>query len=146
MEGIMKKVTFAIIILFVLFALSETILAGTDTEYEKALRYYYLGKYKEAIRLFKDYVEKGPDPSAYYYTGYALYKIGKYGEADKYFKMAYLIDPMFSPIKKYPKTTIKEINTPARKKIFSEIPSVAESREKRMLFLALLYIIASHKG
>lgn len=70
--------------------------ANSDTEYEKALKYYHRGKYKEAVSLFRDYVQKRPDPSAYYYLGYASYKLGKYGEATGYFQQAFLIDPDFS--------------------------------------------------
>jgi hypothetical protein len=77
--------------------MANIILAETDTEYEKALTYYNSGKYKEAIELLKNYVQTKPEPSAYYRIGYALYKLKNFNEADEYFKMTYLIDPMFSP-------------------------------------------------
>ncbi len=149
----MKKVTFAMMVLFVFFAVSDTTLATTNTEYETALHYYYSGKYQDAIKLFKNYVDEKPDSSAYYYIGYALYKIGKYSEANKYFKKAYLIDPMFSPIQgmpfqKYPKSN-KAIEKQQREKGASTEPSVAEiykqNRLKEKFLITLLYIIASEK-
>jgi tetratricopeptide (TPR) repeat protein len=137
MEAIMKKVAFFIIMVFALFAVSDTILAKTDTEYDTALKYYYSGNYKEAIRLFKKYVKKKPDSSACYYIAYALYKIGGYDEANKYFKEAYLIDPMFSPVKpeslqKFPEQRIKEIPEPSIEQVLSkQIPYVTETKEEQ---------------
>jgi hypothetical protein len=92
----MKKIAIAIIMFFALLSTLGTISAATDTEYDKALGYYDSGKYKEAITILKEYVKKKPEPSAYYRIGYALYKLRKFNEANEYFKMAYLIDPMFS--------------------------------------------------
>jgi hypothetical protein len=99
MEAIMKRIVSLVVVIFALFFLSEMILAGTDPEYDKALTYYNSGKYKEAVTLLKEYVEKKPEPAAYYRIGYALYKLKKFDKADEYFKMAYLIDPQFSPMK-----------------------------------------------
>ncbi len=162
----MKKAGISVIMFFVLFALSDTTFAKTNNEYETALDYYYKGEYKEAIRLFKDYAEEKPDSTVYYYIGYALYKTRKYDEANKYFKMTYLIDPMFSPkqnifLQKHKKAK-KEIREPQGKKDTSKIPSAAERKEKQikgekensvkkeerskvMVLLTLLYIIASKK-
>ena len=92
----MKKVLFAICIFFVALAPFTAVHAGSDTEYERALKLYDRGKYREAVNLFSDYVQKRPDPSAYYYMGYASYKLGKYREATEYFQQAFLIDPNFS--------------------------------------------------
>jgi hypothetical protein len=98
MEVFMKKTTFIFIIFFALFlVVSDTILAKTDTEYDKAIKYYNSKKYKEASMLLKEYVKKRPDPAVYYRIGYALYELRKYDEATEYFKEAYLIDPNFSP-------------------------------------------------
>jgi len=93
----MKKIAIAIIMLFALLSTLGTISAETDTGYDKALKYYDSGKYKEAITILKEYVKRKPESSAYYRIGYALYKLRKFNEANEYFKMAYLIDPMFSP-------------------------------------------------
>ncbi|MEW6066822.1 MAG: tetratricopeptide repeat protein [Nitrospirota bacterium] len=93
----MKKALF-IIMCFALFASTNTIFAAEmDNEYDKALKYYNSGKYQEAVELFKEYVKKNPHPDAYYRIGYALYELGKFDEANKYFKDAYLIDPAYSP-------------------------------------------------
>lgn len=91
----MKKIIILMSIFIILFSLSETVFA--DNGYKKAFYYYYKGRYKEAIRLFKDYAKEKPDSSVYYYIGYAFYKMRKFDEANKYFKIAYDIDPMFSP-------------------------------------------------
>lgn len=162
----MKKAVISVIMFFVSFALSDIIIAQTNNEYETALQYYYKGEYEEAIRIFKDYAGERPDSSTYYYIGYALYKTRKYDEASKYFKMTYLLDPMFSPkqnisFQKYRKAQ-KEIREPQGKKDTSKIPSAAEKKEKQikvekeksvkeeerskvMVLLTLLYIIASQK-
>jgi len=67
-EGVMKKAVISVIMLFALFALSNTTttLAKTNNEYETALQYYYKGEYEEAIRIFKDYAGEKPDSSTYY--------------------------------------------------------------------------------
>lgn len=165
-EGFMKKVSVLVIMFFALCAVSDTILANANNEYETALNYYYQGKYKEAIRLFKDYANKKPNSSVYYYIGYALYKTRKFDEANKYFKMTYLLDPMFSPkqisfSQKHRKTQ-KEIREPQGKKDTSKIPSATERKEKQtkggekisikkkerervMVLLTLIYILAYKK-
>jgi tetratricopeptide (TPR) repeat protein len=90
----MKKIVFIMIVFFALFIVSDRIFA--ETEYNTALKHYSSGKYKEAMELFKECAKKKPEPSVYYYIGYALYKIGEYDEAKEYFEKAYLIDPDFS--------------------------------------------------
>src|SRR3972149_1498926 len=97
MEAFMKHFACALLVCFAFLMMANIILAETDAEYEKALTYYSSGKYKEAIELLKNYVQTKPEPSAYYRIGYALYKLKNFNEADGYFKMTYLIDPMFSP-------------------------------------------------
>ena len=92
----MKKAVFMVCIFFVVLVPFTLVHANSNTEYEKALKFYNSGKYREAVNLFNDYVQKRPDPSAYYYLGYASYKLGKYGEATEYFHQAFLIDPDFS--------------------------------------------------
>jgi hypothetical protein len=108
----MKHFACTFIMFLTVLAMCNIILAETDAEYDKALKYYNSGKYKEAVELFKHYVQTKPEPSAYYRIGYALYKLRKYGEADEYFKMAYLIDPMFSPqqhgLPELPENLLKE--------------------------------------
>ncbi len=83
----------AIIVLISTFALAN----ANETSYEKAFSFYKKGDYKTAISLLKEYVEKKPDPYAYYLLGYASYKLKKHQESVKYFKEAYVIDPNFSP-------------------------------------------------
>jgi tetratricopeptide (TPR) repeat protein len=160
----MKKISILVIMFFALFSVSDTVLANENNEYETALHYYNSGKYKEAIRLFKDYAKEKPDSSVYYYIGYALYKTKKFDEANKYFKMAYDLDPMFSPkqiisVQKH-ETTQKEIKEQHIEKDTSKIPSLVEKeakqtkgekevsikeKERVMLFLTLIYVFAHKK-
>ncbi len=101
----MKKIAFFVVLSF-LVLMSSDLIAKPDTEYERAMQYYNKGNYKEAARLLKDYVKHRPEPVAYYRTGYALYKLKQFDEANEYFKQAYIVDPSFSPqagaIKKQP--------------------------------------------
>jgi TolA-binding protein len=106
----MRNVASIILVSFLLLLPFSLVHAVSDTEYEKALKCYNSGKYREAVGLFSDYVKKRPDPSAYYYIGYALYKQHKYGEATEYFQQAFLIDPTFSL------GTINPAENPLRKK------------------------------
>jgi len=159
----MKKVSILVIMVFALFSVSDTVFANADNKYETALHYYYKGQYKEAIKLFKDYAKEKPDSSVYYYIGYALYKTRKFDEANKYFKMSYLLDPMFSPKQiisvQKSKNTQKEIREQQKKKDTSKIPSAVErkakqtkgekeisikekEREKAMVLLTLIYVLA----
>ena len=118
MEVIMKKIAFVILLSFSLL-MSSDVIAKPDTEYEKAMQYYNKGNYKEAATLLKDYVKHRPDPVAYYRTGYALYKLKQFDEANEYFKQAYIIDPSFSPqagvIKKQPQERLKKTKKPSAK-------------------------------
>lgn len=108
----MKHLACALLVCFAFLMMANIILAETDAEYDKALKYYNSGKYGEAVELFKNYIQTKPEPSAYYRIGYALYKLRKFTEADEYFKMTYLIDPMFSPqehgLPERPDMTFKE--------------------------------------
>ena len=95
----MKKLVLSTV-LFVLFAaVASATLYGEDKEFQSAFKYYNTRDYKTAVKHLKEYVGKKPDPTAYYMIGYSMYKLGKFSEADEYFKEAYLIDPEFSPEK-----------------------------------------------
>jgi hypothetical protein len=93
----MKKAVYIIAVLFTLSVITGVVFAKTETEYDKAVRYYNTGKYREAVEIFKEYIKTNPDAPAYYRIGYALYELGAYDEANQYFQQAYLIDPSFSP-------------------------------------------------
>lgn len=92
----MKAFRYVISILTAVLILSASVIAQTDEDYEKALRSYHSGRYAETVSTLKEYVEKNPDPSAYYLIGYSLYELGRYDEATEYFREAYLIDPLFA--------------------------------------------------
>jgi hypothetical protein len=108
----MKKVVYIIAVFFTLSVISGVALAKTETDYDKAVRYYNTGKYKEAVEIFKDYIKTKPEAPAYYRIGYALYELGEYAEANQYFQQAYLIDPSFSPDIVAPKIKAKKIAKP----------------------------------
>jgi hypothetical protein len=134
MEVIMKKIAFVILLSFSIL-ISSDVIAKPDTEYEKALQYYNTGKYKEAATLLKDYVKHRPDPVAYYRTGYALYKLKQFDEANEYFKQAYIIDPSFSPqagaIKEHPQEKPQKTKKPSAKQDTSPIESPGEPTEQK---------------
>ena len=125
----MKKIAFIIIMImfFALFVVSDRIFAETGNIYNTALKHYNSGKYKEAIELFKECAKNKPEPSVYYYLGYAFYKIGKYDEAKEYFKKAYLIDPDFSIELVSPPSKISRENQ--RNKISRRTSSTMYSRK-----------------
>ena len=91
----MKK-TGLIIALLLLFAAVSGAAVLDDKEFRAGLRHYNNKNYKAAVMQFKEYVDKKPDPAAYYLLGYSLYKLGRFSEADEYFSEAYFIDPEFS--------------------------------------------------
>jgi TolA-binding protein len=115
----MKRTVLIVLTTVVLLSFAVTALAITNSEYEKAVKFYNAGKYPEAVNLLKDYVKKNPDPAAYYRIGYGLYKMKKFDEAKEYFKEAYIIDPSYSfgptgvPVN-YPKT--RKIAKPSAEK------------------------------
>jgi hypothetical protein len=108
----MKKVTYILAIIFTFSIISGVAFAKTETEYDKAIRYYNTGKYREAVEIFKDYIKTEPEAPAYYRIGYALYELGEYAEANQYFQQAYLIDPSFSPDIVAPKIKTQKIAKP----------------------------------
>lgn len=105
----MKKTAFMWVMLLALFTLAGQVhaQAGPDNdavvedrefpEFEKARELYNGGRYDEAVKMLKKYVEKRPVPEAYYMIAYSLYKLGRHDEANKYFKQAFLLEPTYSP-------------------------------------------------
>ena len=134
MEVIMKKIAFVILLSFSIL-MSSDVIAKPDTEYEKAMQYYNKGNYKEAATLLKDYVKHRPDPVAYYRTGYALYKLKQFDEANEYFRQAYIIDPSFSPqagaIKEQPQERPQKNKKPSAKQETSQKESPGAPIEEK---------------
>jgi len=144
----MKKLFFVVLMLFALSAVYDVSFSeekpeqkseeksGTKpeqrAEYIKALKYYNSKKYKEAVEVLKEHVQKAPSAVDYYLMGYALYKLGKFEEANEAFQEAYLLDPEFSLekaglIKKAP-----EAKAEAEEKVpEAEKPPVTEKKEKQ---------------
>jgi hypothetical protein len=137
----MKKLVFVVLMVFALSAVYDTTFAAENSEYSKALKYYNSKKFKEAVELLKEQVQKNPTPSGYYLLGYALYKLGKFEEANEYFKEAYLLDPEFSLekaglIKKTPSALggakPEDAEKPSAEKVpDAEKPPVSETKEKQ---------------
>lgn len=100
-EDGMKRVVlcFVMIISLSLIMVPGILNAQPNGTYDHALYLYKEGKFKEAVKELRDYLQERPEPSAYYLMGYALYELGRYQEARKYFDEAYLVDPEFRPEK-----------------------------------------------
>jgi hypothetical protein len=94
-EG-MKKVALIIALVVLFAAVSGAAVPKEDKDFATGFKYYNSKNYNEAIKHFKEYAAKKPDPAAYYLIGYSLYKLGKFSEADEYFKEAFFVDPDFS--------------------------------------------------
>ncbi len=99
MKGIVRIVFF---LLVVIITGNTAMAAGSNSDYETARKYYFSGRYTEAVRHLEDYIAQKPDAAAYYMMGYALYKLKRFDEANEYFRDAYLLNPSFSPIKEAP--------------------------------------------
>lgn len=95
-EADMKKLAMVIALFTLLTTVAISAAANDDTDFRAGLKSYNSRNFSDAVKHFKEYINKKPDPTAYYLTGYALYKLGKFSEADDYFRDAYLIDPEFS--------------------------------------------------
>jgi len=97
----MKRVLyiFILIISLSLMVAPGVLNAQPNGTYDRALYLYKKGDFKKAVNELRDYLQKRPEPSAYYLMGYALYELGRYQEAMKYFDEAYLVDPDFKPEK-----------------------------------------------
>lgn len=90
------KVRFIIGILGVF--LMAAFASAEESPYDNAMHAYLKKDFKTAVKYLKEYVEKKPDPYAYYLLGYALYKMKKHPESVKYFQEAYVLDPTISPV------------------------------------------------
>jgi hypothetical protein len=71
--------------------------ASGTPELQEAIDLYNVGKFDTALTRFKDYAKRNPSPEVYWLIGYALYKLERDDEANKYFDYAYLINPDYSP-------------------------------------------------
>lgn len=86
-----------IIVLFVVFAAAASAgVLSEDKDFQAGLKSYNSKNYTAAVKYFREYINRKPDPTAYYLVGYSLYKLGKFSEADQNFREAYLIDPDYS--------------------------------------------------
>jgi len=92
----MKRVAILSIV-FIMVAIGSSMASmQDDKDFRAGLKYYNSKNYKAAVKHFREYLSKKPDPRGYYLAGYALYKIGKFNESEECFREAFLIDPEFS--------------------------------------------------
>ncbi|MBI5075705.1 MAG: tetratricopeptide repeat protein [Nitrospirae bacterium] len=92
----MKKVALVIALLVLFAAIAGAAVSNDDKDFRAGLKSYNTRNFRAAVQYFKEYINKKPDPTAYYLIGYSLYELGKFSEADEYFRDAYLIDPEYS--------------------------------------------------
>ncbi len=92
----MKKTALILALFLLLAAVAGAAIPSSDKDFMAGLKAYNTKNYSVAVKHFKEYVNRKPDPAAYYLLGYALYEQGKFTEADEYFRQAFLIDPEFS--------------------------------------------------
>ncbi len=92
----MKKTVFILALLSLVATVAWATDLNSDKDFTAGLRAYNTKNYKAAIKHFTEYVNKKPDPTAYYLIGYSLYEQGKFTAAIESFNQAYLIDPEFS--------------------------------------------------
>lgn len=104
----MKKLMLSMVLFVLIAAVASATVPGEDKEFQSGVENYNTRNYETAVKHFQKYVGNNPDPTAYYLIGYSMYKLGKFSEADEYFKEAYLIDPGFSPEKAIPANELSE--------------------------------------
>lgn len=95
----MKRLLLAVLILGFVLSIVPDSFAKNKGDLDTAIKYYHSGRFREATKYLREYVEQRPDPKGYYLLGYSLYKLKSFGEAEECFRQAYLIDPEFSPEK-----------------------------------------------
>ena len=95
----MKKTILMLALFMLLAAVTGAAVPNSDSDFTAGLKAYNTKNFSTAVKHFREYVSKKPDPTAYYLLGYALYEEGKFTEADENFRQAFLIDPEFSPEK-----------------------------------------------
>jgi len=95
----MKKTILMLALFVLLAAVTGAAVPNSDSDFIAGLKAYNTKNYSTAVKHFREYVSKKPDPTGYYLLGYALYKEGKFTEADENFRQVFLIDPEFSPEK-----------------------------------------------
>jgi tetratricopeptide (TPR) repeat protein len=105
----MKRLLLAVLIMGCVLSFVSVALAQDKGDFNRAMKYYSSGRFHEAAKYLREYVERRPDPKGYYLLGYSLYKLKRFGEAEEYFGQAYLIDPAFSPERNgLPKSPVKK--------------------------------------
>ena len=92
----MKKVALVVALIVLVVAASGEAGVTDDKEFRAGLKQYNSRNYQAAVQHFKAYAAHSPHPAALYLIGYSLYKLGKFSEADEYFREAFFIDPEFS--------------------------------------------------
>ncbi|MEJ2183893.1 MAG: DUF5684 domain-containing protein [Nitrospirota bacterium] len=94
----MKRISLLLFISATVILLAGVLRAQeSNVDFEKAIDAYNQGRYEEAIGHLEAYATDWPEAYAYYFMGYAYYKLGKFQKANENFDQAFLIDPEYSP-------------------------------------------------
>lgn len=86
-----------ILFLIIIMSFLTVSIATSDDDYAQGLSFYKKRDFRSSIKYLLNYIDKTPDPGAYYLIGYASYKLKDYPKARKYFNDAYTLDPNFKP-------------------------------------------------
>ncbi len=97
MKRIRDKRTGILVLGIIAVFLMVSFAVAQESPYDKGIHAYLKKDFRTSVKYLKEYIEKKPDPYAYYLLGYASYEIKKYPDSRKYFKEAYFLDPTISP-------------------------------------------------
>ena len=92
----MKKAALVIALCVLIAAVAGAAGPMDDEDFRTGLKHYNRKNYNAAVKHFREYADRHPDPTAYYFIGYSLYELGRFSEADAYFTEAFFVDPEFS--------------------------------------------------
>jgi TolA-binding protein len=96
MKSIRDKRTGRLVLGIIAVFLMVSLAVAQESTYDKGIHAYLKKDFGASVKYFKEYIEKKPDPYAYYLLGYASYEIKKYPDSRKYFEEAYSLDPAIS--------------------------------------------------
>jgi TolA-binding protein len=96
MKRIGDKLAGKLILCIVAVFLMVSFAVAQDNLYDKGVHAYLKKDFGASVKFLREYVQKEPDPYAYYLLGYASYEMRKYPDSREYFRQAYFLDPAIS--------------------------------------------------
>ena len=87
-----------VLVLMILSFAAVPLCQADEDVLKKAKSLYYKGQQEHAIEMVEDYVQENPDPSAYYFLGYAYYEMQQMDKANEYFSEAFRLRDFYSPM------------------------------------------------